>query len=153
MVDATDQFDSAGRQGRDDPARAGADETGRRSVAEPTEQGLDAAERRALDRARSVARLLDDAFRVPGTRFRVGLDPILGVAPVSGDAIAALGALYIVFTGVKLGVPRSVTLRMLGYVLLDVAAGSVPVLGTLVDATLKANRRNVALLESTLDGR
>lgn len=133
MADATDEFDRTYREA------AGA-----------TEQGLDVAERRALDRARSVARVLDDAFRVPGTRFRVGLDPILGVAPVSGDAVAAVGALYIVFTGIKLGVPLSVTLRMLANVLLDFAVGSVPVLGTLVDATLKANRRNVALLESAL---
>lgn len=149
MVDATDRSGRvrsgrADRQGRDGIERQPADGT--------TRQGLDAAEQQALDRARSVARVLDDAIRVPGTRFRVGLDPILGVAPVSGDAIAALGALYIVFTGIKLGVPLSVTLTMLGYVLLDFAAGSVPVVGTLVDATLKANRRNVALLEASLEG-
>lgn len=142
MADATDEFDSA------DYRSPG--ETGRRSPAGAAEQGLDVAERRALDRARSVARVMDDAVRVPGTRFRVGLDPILGVAPVSGDAVAAVGALYIVFTGIKLGVPLSVTLTMLANVLVDFAAGSIPVLGTIIDAKLKVNRRNVELLESEL---
>jgi hypothetical protein len=142
MADATDEVDGA------DYRSPG--ETGRRSAAGAAEQGLDVAERRALDRARSVARVLDEAVRVPGTRFRVGLDPILGVAPVSGDAVAALGALYVVFTGVKLGVPLSVTLTMLANVLVDFAAGSIPVLGTIIDAKLKVNRRNVELLESEL---
>ncbi|MEJ2204466.1 MAG: DUF4112 domain-containing protein, partial [Gemmatimonadota bacterium] len=35
----------------------------------------------ALRQARAVARALDDLIRVPGTRYRVGLDPLLGLVP------------------------------------------------------------------------
>jgi hypothetical protein len=101
----------------------------------------------ALRRVRTVGRLLDDAFAVPGTDYRIGLDPILGLLPVGGDAAAAVISLYIVVEAANLGVPRSVLLRMLAYVAVDAVIGSVPILGSLFDAVWKANRRNVSLIE------
>ena len=95
-----------------------------------------------VDRARAVSRLLDEAIPIPGTNYRVGLDPILGVLPVAGDAVAALGALYIVFEAFRARVPRSVLLKML----LLVAVGVV------FDAFWKANRWNVATLEKHVEG-
>ena len=102
---------------------------------------------RKLDRARSVARLLDRSFRIPGTRLRFGLDPLLGLLPVGGDAIAALGSGYILYIAWQNGAPPKLIGRMLLNVLLDTVVGSVPVLGDLFDAGWQANARNVSMLE------
>ena len=107
-------------------------------------------EEAALDRVRRAATLLDEAIRVPGTDFRIGADPLLGVLPVSGDIAAGAISMYIVAEAARLGVPPEKLTRMLLNVGVDVAGGSVPVLGLAVDAFWKANRRNVTLLERHL---
>lgn len=112
----------------------------------------DTVDEAAVRRMRFVARLLDDSVRVPGTRLRVGLDPILGVVPGAGDAIAAALSIYIVLESARLGVPFLTLLRMVANVSLDFAVGSVPLLGTLFDAVWKANRRNLRLALSHLEG-
>lgn len=111
---------------------------------------LDPETRARVDRARSVARLLDEAVEIPGTSFRVGIDPILGVAPVSGDALAAVGSLYVVYQGMQAGVPRAVIGRMLLSIAAEFVVGSVPLLGTLVDAGWKVNVTNVERIERHL---
>lgn len=111
---------------------------------------LTAEERAALDRVRRVSRALDEAIAIPGTDYRIGLDPILGIAPVSGDAVAALGSLYIVATGLELGLPGSVAASMVGLIALEFVVGSIPVLGPIVDAHWKVNKRNVERLEAYL---
>ena len=100
-----------------------------------------------LARARAVARVLDSAIGIPGTKYRVGLDPLLGLVPGLGDVAGAALSGYIVLTGIRLGVSRTVVLRMLANVGMDTVAGSVPLLGDLFDAGWKANNRNVALIE------
>jgi hypothetical protein len=101
----------------------------------------------ALDRVRAIARVLDTAIGIPGTKMRFGLDPILGLIPGLGDVAGAALSGYIVLTGIRLGAPRSVVVRMIGNVALDTLLGSVPVLGDLFDASWKSNQKNVALLE------
>ena len=103
-----------------------------------------------LARARTIARLLDSAARVPGTGIRFGLDPVLGLVPGLGDLAGAALAGYIVLLGARLGASKSVVLRMLANVAIDAAVGAVPVLGDLFDVGWKANTRNVALLERTV---
>lgn len=102
----------------------------------------------ALERARTVATLLDDAVRVPMTPYRVGLDPILGILPVSGDLVAAVASLYIVVTAVRVGVPTRSVLWMLARIGGDFVVGSIPILGTLIDAVWKSNKRNVETIEA-----
>jgi len=104
-----------------------------------------------LDRARMVGNLLDDAVTVPGTSFKIGLDPILGILPGGGDLVAAVGSLYIVFEAARAGVPRSELQKMLGIVAVDVVAGSVPIIGVLFDAFWKANKWNVATFEEHVE--
>jgi hypothetical protein len=103
-----------------------------------------------LGRARGLARLLDRSFRIPGTSLRFGLDPILGLFPVGGDVLAALGSGYILYVAWRNGAPGSMIGRMLVNVLVDTLVGSVPVLGDIFDAGWHANTRNVALLERWL---
>jgi hypothetical protein len=107
----------------------------------------------AVERMRAVARVMDDAVRVPGTEFRVGLDPVLGVLPGAGDVVAAGVSLYIVLESARLGVSYGTLLEMLANVTIDVAGGLIPYVGTVVDAVWKSNQRNLALaLEDLADG-
>ncbi|SFS09728.1 protein of unknown function [Halomicrobium zhouii] len=110
-----------------------------------------AAEPAPLARARVVGTLLDESLTVPGTGFKVGLDPLLGILPVAGDSVAAVASLYIVFVGLRLGLPKRALVKMVAYVALDFTVGSVPVLGTVVDAFLKVNVRNVGTIERHVD--
>lgn len=107
----------------------------------------------ALARMRTVARLLDDSIRVPGTNVRFGLDPVLGILPGAGDVAAAGLSLYIVFEAARQGVPTPILLRMLANIAIDTFAGSVPLAGDLFDAAFKANRRNVDLAARALSAR
>lgn len=115
-----------------------------------TAEALDRADEATLRRVRTVAGLMDEAVRVPGTSFRVGLDPILGVVPGAGDAVAAGVSLYIVAEAANLGVPLTTIVRMLANVAVDSVGGSVPVVGVLFDAYWKANKWNVATIEEFL---
>lgn len=100
-----------------------------------------------LTTLRRATTWLDDGFRVPGTSFRFGLDPILGLVPGIGDAAGAALSASIIATAVRSGVSRFTLLRMATNVAIDAAIGVVPILGDLFDAAWKANRRNLDLLE------
>jgi hypothetical protein len=104
-----------------------------------------------LARARTLARLLDSAVRVPGTNIRFGADAVIGLIPGLGDIGGAALAGYLVILAQRLGVPRAVVLRMLANVAVDTIAGSVPVIGDLFDVAYKSNLKNVALLERALE--
>ena len=113
--------------------------------------GVSPRERAALERTRTVARLLDSAIPVPGTNYRVGLDSIIGLLPVSGDIVTGVIGLYVVAEAGLVGVPRNVLGRMVFNILVDVLIGSVPAIGDLFDAAWKANLKNVDLLEEYLE--
>lgn len=102
-------------------------------------------DRAAVGRMRFVARVLDDSVRIPGTGVRIGLDPLLGLLPVAGDAVSGVLSLYIVAESARLGVSYRALARMLAHIGIDVAGGSIPVVGDLFDAAWKANTRNVSL--------
>ena len=87
---------------------------------------------------------------VPGTSFRFGLDPILGLIPGVGDLVSPLFTLGILFQARDLGIPRVVQLRMIFNVAIDVLTGFVPLIGDLFDFAWKANNRNMTLLERHL---
>jgi len=110
-------------------------------------RSLSAAQLQRLTALRQVARLLDSAIAIPGTTFRIGLDPIVGLVPVIGDLISPLFTLGILWQGRELGIPRVVQLRMVFNVAIDTLLGMVPVIGDLFDFAWKANDRNMALLE------
>lgn len=101
-------------------------------------------------RARALGRVLDSAFRIPGTGITVGLDPILGLVPGLGDLAGAVASGYIVLTAARLGAPKAVLARMLLNLGTDTLVGSVPVLGDLFDVGFRANIRNTELLDRHL---
>lgn len=100
-----------------------------------------------LARLRALATILDDAVRVPGTRFRVGLDPLLGLLPGAGDAVTGAVAAYALVLATRLGAPPVVIARMAANILVDVSTGTVPLVGDLFDFGWKSNRKNLQLLE------
>src|SRR4051812_44613840 len=101
-----------------------------------------------IERLRRLAWVLDALGRVPGTRLRFGLNSLIGLAPVAGDAVMALISLYIVAEAVQLGLPRQKIVRMLANVAIEATAGSVPILGDIFDTFWKANLRNVAIIDA-----
>jgi hypothetical protein len=97
-----------------------------------------------------LATLLDAAIGIPGTRWRIGLDSLLGLVPAVGDALAALLSAYLVFEAARLGVSKGTLVRMVCNIVLDLGLGSVPVAGDVFDFLYKANQRNVRLLEAEI---
>ena len=67
--------------------------------------------------------------------------------PGLGDVAGAALSGYIVTIAARLGAPGFVLVRMLGNVAIDLAIGSIPLLGDLFDFGWKANTRNLALIE------
>lgn len=104
----------------------------------------------SIQRLRKLSRLLDSAFGIPGTKFRVGLDPILGLIPGAGDLVGTALSAYIVIEAARLGVPRATLGKMVSNILLESVVGAVPVLGDWFDFAWKANLKNMELLETHL---
>jgi hypothetical protein len=104
-------------------------------------------ERETRERLRFLAWLLDSSIRIPGTRFTVGLEGLIGLVPFLGDLIGVLLSSYIVAEARRLGVSRSVLARMAFNVAVEGVVGLVPFAGDVFDAAWKANQRNVRLLE------
>jgi hypothetical protein len=107
---------------------------------------------RSLSRSERIARLdklatlLDVAFRIPFTKFRFGVDGLIGLAPGLGDIVTTGLSLWIVHEAYQLGVPKPMLVRMLGNVAVDGLIGAVPVAGDVFDVLWRANRRNVRIL-------
>ena len=104
-----------------------------------------------LARLRRISKLLDNAIAIPGTKFRFGLDPILGLLPGGGDTITGGISAYIVVEAARMGVPREILGKMVGNILIDSFAGTIPVIGDLFDVGWKSNVKNIELLEKHLD--
>lgn len=106
-----------------------------------------------LNRLRALARLLDARFGIPGTRFRLGLDSILGLVPGIGDAATAAVSLYMLVEARRLGVGMPTLMRMGWNVALDLGLGAVPLVGDVFDFFWKSNLKNMDLLEADLERR
>ena len=102
---------------------------------------------RRMHALRSLQRLLDSVFRVPGTSIRFGWDPLIGLVPWVGDLLTAVFSCAIILQAHHLRVPRVVQLRMVMNIAIDVIAGAIPFLGDVADVFWKSNEKNFALLE------
>ncbi len=104
-----------------------------------------------INRLRKFSRLLDNAIGIPGTKFRVGLDPILGLIPGAGDFLGTALSAYLVIEAARLGLPKETLLKMVSNIVLESAVGTIPIVGDLFDAAWKANTKNFELLEAHLN--
>lgn len=104
-----------------------------------------------IARIEAIAKLLDVAFILPGTKIRYGIDGLIGLIPVVGDIVTTAISLWLVREARALGVPWYITARMLGNVAVDGVVGIVPFAGDAFDVMFRANMRNVRLLRRWLD--
>jgi hypothetical protein len=98
-----------------------------------------------------LAWLLDSSIPIPGTRFTIGLDALIGLFPVIGDVVGVVLSSYILREAAALGVSRSILLRMAFNVAVEGLVGMIPFAGDVFDAAFKANQRNVRLLNAYFD--
>ncbi len=103
-----------------------------------------------IKRIRRLSYLLDNAIPIPGTPYRIGIDPLLGLLPGAGDFLGTVFSMYIVIEAARLGLPRETLAKMVGNILFETVFGTLPVVGDVVDATWKSNAKNLALLEEHL---
>lgn len=100
-----------------------------------------------LSKVRHLAKLMDSQFSIPGTRYRFGLDGILGLIPGVGDLGTFAVSGYMLMIMAKNGASGYVLARMVVNVLADALIGSIPLIGDLFDFAFKANTRNLKLME------
>ena len=103
-----------------------------------------------LLRLKRLSHNLDEAFTIPGTERKIGIDPIIGLIPGGGDLIGGALSIYIMHAGIIMGMPRSVIIRMFGNIALEFIIGCIPIIGDLFDAMWKSNQRNVKLIEDSI---
>ncbi|MEM9927608.1 MAG: DUF4112 domain-containing protein [Cyanobacteria bacterium P01_D01_bin.50] len=100
-----------------------------------------------LNRIRKFSRLMDTAIGIPGTKFRIGLDPIIGLIPGAGDMIGTVISGYIIYLATRVGVSHNNLKKMIFNVGLEAVVSAVPLIGDVFDAFYKSNIRNLAILE------
>ena len=94
-----------------------------------------------------IAYLLDEKFRLPGTKFRFGLDPLMNLIPIAGDISGFIVAAALVWVMAKHGVSRKVLILMILNIFIDALIGAIPLIGQVFDFYYKANSRNIVLLK------
>ncbi len=104
----------------------------------------EAADFRWIDKLSSF---LDSKYKIPGTNFRFGIDPILGLVPGLGDVTSFTFSSFLILLMARKGASGKVVALMIVNVLVDTIVGSIPVFGTIFDFFFKANDRNVRLLK------
>jgi hypothetical protein len=113
-------------------------------------QGEDAHD--SADASRIVAQWMDELIRIPGTNFRIGLDPIIGLFPGVGDFLASSVGLVTLAEGVRMRVPLGVLFRMGFNILINDAVGTIPGIGDVFSAWFKSNSRNLRLINRWKSG-
>lgn len=103
-----------------------------------------------LRKVRKIAKVLDTAIGIPGTKFRIGLDPILGLIPGGGDLITAGISGYMIFLAARCGLDSPQIYKMIKNIAIETIVGSIPIAGDIFDAYFKANIRNLEILEKHL---
>jgi hypothetical protein len=96
---------------------------------------------------RWIALIMDDFLRVPGTKFRVGLDPIIGLLPGLGDTASAIASALVLVQAARSGLPKILLARMAGNILINELIGIIPGIGDAFSFWFKSNKRNYELLQ------
>ncbi len=118
--------------------------------------GLTKEERRSIEIEEGLDNLshyLDGLFRIPGTGWRFGLDSLIGLIPNVGDTLTSFASFYILFAGVRYGVPKITLLRMAFNIGLDYLVGTIPFIGDAFDFVWKANKQNMDLIRTRATGK
>ncbi len=102
-------------------------------------------------RVEALELMLERSFVIPGTKFPVGLDSLLGLVPVLGDVITAVMGAYMVWEARNLGMSKWQLIRMTANVGVDTAIGAVPFVGDAFDLVWRSNSKNLRIIRKHLD--
>lgn len=102
--------------------------------------------------ARILARWLDELITIPGTKIKIGLDPILSLFPALGDLLVSSAGLVIIGEAVRSRASVPVVLRMGANMLINALINAVPAIGPFASAFYKSNTRNITLLRQWQEG-
>lgn len=100
-----------------------------------------------------LSRYLDNWVKIPVVGWRFGLDALIGLVPNVGDTLTSLASFYILFAGVRYGVPKITLLRMGLNIGLDYLVGAIPFIGDAFDFVWKANKQNLDLIRTRGTGK
>jgi len=100
-----------------------------------------------LLRLKLLSERLDDSIKIPGTNQKIGIDAVVGIIPILGDFIGVIFSVYIMYSGIKMGVSSKIVKKMAANIAIEFIIGSIPIIGDIFDALWKANKRNVELIE------
>jgi len=106
------------------------------------------------DKARAskrVAWLLDECVRIPGTKIRFGIDPVIGMLPFGGETVATIIGTVVLGQAGRRGIPFKTLVRMGGNMILNAGLGTIPVVGDLFSVWFKSNSRNYRMMADYLD--
>ena len=109
-----------------------------RGVVVPLAAGAAAQESSAMRHCAGSKFLLDEAFRIPFTRIRFGVDGIVGLSG-SGRVAAGLLSLIIPIAAWVRGVPYVTLARMTANICISVLVGTIPIVGDAFDIAWKTN--------------
>ena len=101
--------------------------------------------------SRKIAWILDELIHIPGTKFRIGLDPILGIVPGGGEILPSIIACFLLADARRHGLPLKLLLKMSGNVFLNAIVGAIPLAGDAFSAWYKSNSRNYAMMQQFLE--
>ena len=102
-------------------------------------------------RIEAMEALLERAFQLPGTKFRVGLDSVVGLVPVIGDVVAAAMGAWLIWEARNLGMSKFHLARMSGNIAFDTVVGLIPLAGDAFDVLFRSNSRNLRIVKRWLD--
>ena len=102
-------------------------------------------------RIEMMEQVLENVFTIPGTRFRVGLDSMVGLIPVVGDLVTAAMGAWIVWEARNLGMSRWQLIRMSANIGVDTAIGAIPFVGDAFDLAFRSNSKNLRIIRKHLD--
>ncbi len=109
---------------------------------------LSARQLRLLNFVRVIANILDEAFTIPGTKIKIGVDAIIGIIPAIGDVVGFMLSSSVILAAVLLPASPWTIARMILNVIIETVIGLIPVVGDGFDIFWKANMRNHRLLQS-----
>ena len=91
---------------------------------------------------KKICHTLDNGFEIPIIKYRIGLDPILGLFIGYGDAVSFAISLYTLYLMSSFKVPKKILFVMFLDLVLDFIVGIIPIFGQGLDFFNKANMRN-----------
>jgi len=105
----------------------------------------------AITRLDRFSKLTDSSIGIPFTKFNLGLEAVIGLIPVIGDAAGLILSSYVLIEAQRLGVSKRIKTKIIINMLIDFVGGLVPFFGDIFDAFFKANTRNTRLLKKHLN--